>query len=59
MIKVNTKEQLKRFVQDRLFKCATVFTSIEIEQQGTTSIMNEIKTRLKKGCHVIIVEEKS
>lgn len=58
MIKITTKEQLKRFVQERVFKTATVFTSIDIEQKGTTSIMNEVKALIKKGCHIIIMEEK-
>lgn len=56
MMKLN-KEQVKKFVQEKTFKTAEVITRDEIQTQTITAILNDIKSKIKKTCHIIILEE--
>ncbi len=51
------KEQVKKFVQEKTFKTAEVITRDEIQTQTITAILNDIKSKIKKTCHIIILEE--
>lgn len=51
------KEQVKKFIQDKTFKTAQVITRDEIQTQNLTVILNDIKSKIKKTCHIIILEE--
>ncbi len=56
MMKLN-KEQVKKFVQEKTFKTAEVITRDEIQTQTISAILNDIKSKIKKTCHIIILEE--
>ncbi|GEM_PF-3984439 len=51
------KEQVKKFVQEKTFKTAEVITRDEIQTQTISAILNDIKSKIKKTCHIIILEE--
>lgn len=51
------KNELKRFIQEKTFKAAEVITRDEIQTQTITAILNDIKSKIKKTCHIIILEE--
>ena len=51
------KEQVKKFVQEKSFKTAEVITRDRKSTQTITAILNDIKSKIKKTCHIIILEE--
>ena len=51
------KEQIKKFINEKTFKTAEVITRDEIQTQTLTAILNEIKGKVKKTSHIIILEE--
>ena len=51
------KNELKKFIQEKTFKTAQVITRDEIQTQTLTTILNDIKSKIKKNSYIIIVEE--
>ena len=51
------KNELKKFIQEKTFKTSEVITRDEIQTQTLTSILNDIKSKIKKTSYIIILEE--
>lgn len=56
-MKVSSKEQLKKLVNDTPLKYFEIISYMEINSRGLLKVLSEIKTRYKKNFHIIIIQE--